>query len=223
MKKSILSISLTSILTTTTFFASLASAAEGLSANVAATSNYLWRGLEQTNGKSAISGGIDYTADASWYIGSWLSNAGWADGMTYELDFYGGFGGNINKNITYDIGFIYYAYPDETSGSADFSEIYGSISFNALTLGIAVLASGEGGDAGDTLYASADYAFTLNNQATINLHMGSYTGDWLGQESIDYGVSISKSGFTFGASATNLDDAAGDVKVYVSYAIDVNL
>lgn len=223
MKKSILSVALTSILASSAFISTSASAVEGLSANVAATSNYLWRGLEQTGGAAAISGGIDYAADSGFYVGTWASNADWADGMTYELDIYGGFGGSINDDISYDVGFIYYAYPDETSGDADFTEVYGSLSFSALTLGVAVLTSGEGADAGDTIYASADYAFSLSNEAEVNLHIGSYSGDWLAEDSIDYGVSISKSGFTFGASATDLDGAAGDVKVYVSYAVDIDL
>ncbi|MCI2284978.1 TorF family putative porin [Colwellia sp. MSW7] len=223
MKKTILSVALTSILATSTVFSTSASAVEGLSANVAATSNYLWRGLEQTNGKSAVSGGIDYAADSGFYVGTWASNADWADGMTYELDIYGGFGGSINDSVSYDVGFIYYGYPDETSGDADFSEVYGSISFNALTVGLAVLTSGEGADAGDTIYANIDYSIALSNEAEVTLHVGSYSGDWLAEDSIDYGVSISKSGFTLGASATDLDGAAGDMKVYVAYAVDIDL
>lgn len=223
MKKSILSIALTSALATSAMVSTTATAVEGLSANVAATSNYLWRGFEQTGGAAAISGGIDYAADSGFYVGTWASNASWADGMTYELDVYAGFGGAINDDVSYDVGFIYYAYPDETSGDADFSEIYGSISFSSLTLGVAVLSSGEGADFGDTIYASADYAIALSNEAEVALHVGSYSGDWLAEDSIDYGVSISKSGFTLGASATDLDGAAGDLKVYVSYAIDIDL
>jgi len=223
MKKTILNIALTTILASSALVATQASAVEGLSANVSATSNYLWRGLEQTGGQAAISGGIDYAADSGFYVGTWASNASWADGMTYELDVYAGFGGDINENISYDVGYIYFAYPDETTGDAGFSEIYGSLSFNSLTLGLAVLASGEGADAGDTIYASVDYAIELSNEAEVNLHLGSYSGDWLAEDSIDYGVSISKSGFTFGASATDLDGAAGDVKVYVSYAVDIDL
>jgi len=223
MKTSLLSISLISLLASTALTSTQTLAVEGLSANVAMTSNYLWRGLEQTNGAAAVSGGIDYAADSGFYIGTWASNADWADGMTYELDFYGGFGGNISETISYDLGFIYYAYPDETSGDADFSEIYASVSFDALTIGVAVLTDGEGGDAGDTIYASADYAFSLANEAEVALHIGSYSGDWLAEDSVDYGISLSKSGFTFGASATDLDGAAGDMKVYVSYAIDIDL
>lgn len=192
-------------------------------ANVAATSNYLWRGLEQTNGSAAISGGVDFGADSGFYVGTWASNADWAEGMTYELDFYGGFTGSISESVSYDVGFIYYAYPDETSGDADFSEIYASISFDALTLGVAVLADGEGGDAGDTIYGYADYEIALTDKTSMALHLGSYSGDWLAEDSIDYGVSVSHEGFTLGASQTDLSGAAGDLKVYVSYSLDFNL
>ena len=221
MKQTKLKLLLASSLLTTGVFS--ANAQDTFSANVGATSNYLWRGLEQTNGSSAVSGGIDYSADSGFYLGTWVSNADWAEGMTYELDFYGGFGGNINDNMSYDVGFIYYAYPDETSGNADFSEVYASLSFNSLTVGIAVLASGEDGDVGDSIYANVDYAIALNNDVEVNLHLGSYSGDWLTEDTIDYGVSIAKAGFTLGASATDLDGGAGDVKVYVAYSIDIDL
>lgn len=223
MKKTILNIALTTALASSALVSTQASAVEGLSANAAVTSNYLWRGLEQTGGDAAVSGGIDYAADSGFYAGTWASNASWADGMTYELDFYAGFGGDISEDVSYDVGFIYFAYPDETSGDADFSEVYGSITFKSLTVGLAVLASGEGADAGDTIYANIDYAIDLGNDTEMNLHVGSYSGDWLAEDSIDYGVSISKSGFTFGASATDLDGAAGDMKVYVAYAVDFDL
>jgi len=221
MKNIITTVALSTLLSTVV--SNNAFAVEGLSANVAATSNYLWRGLEQTGGDAAVSGGIDYAANSGFYVGTWASTANWADGMTYELDLYGGFSNAINDDLSYDVGFIYFAYPDETSGDADFSEIYGSISYKSLTVGLAVLTSGEGADAGDTLYANADYAIDLGNDADITLHIGSYSGDWLAEDSIDYSVSLNKAGFTFGASATDLDGAAGDVKVYVAYSLDIDL
>lgn len=222
MKNALLGLAIASSLASVAFTSTEVSASEW-SANAAATSNYLWRGLEQTGGKAAVSGGIDYAADSGFYAGTWASNADWAEGMTYELDFYAGFGGSISESVSYDVGFIYFAYPDETSGDADFSEIYGSISFNALTVGVAVLADGEGGDFGDTIYANVDYSFALANEAEVALHIGSYSGDWLAEDSIDYGISISKGGFTFGVSDTDLDGAAGDPKVYLSYSFDIAL
>ena len=199
-----------------------------VTANAAATSNYLWRGQEQTGGDAAVSGGIDYANESGFYAGTWASNASWADEMTYELDLYAGFGGAINENVSYDVGYIYYAYPDAASGAdADFSEVYGSISVQGFTFGAAVLATsaanGDGTDFGDSLYLNADYSFAVGSNGTeMALHIGHYSGDFIGDDNIiDYGVSVSKDGFTFGLSDNDMDDS--DIKAYVAYAVDFNL
>jgi len=199
-----------------------------VTANAAATSNYLWRGQEQTGGDAAVSGGIDYANESGFYAGTWASNASWADEMTYELDLYAGFGGAINENVSYDVGYIYYAYPDAASGAdADFSEVYGSVSVQGFTFGAAVLAtsaaSGDGTDFGDSLYLNADYSFAVGSNGTeMALHIGHYSGDFIGDDNIiDYGVSVSKDGFTFGLSDNDMDGS--DVKAYVAYAVDFSL
>ncbi len=216
MKKLITSLAVSSVLATSAL-SFQASAVEGLSANVAMTSNYLWRGATQNGDDAAISGGIDYAADSGFYVGTWTSSLGGG----YELDFYGGFSADINDSMSYDVGFIYYAYP--TADDADFSEVYGSFTFSNLTLGVAVLTSAEGFDAGDSIYASADYGLTLGNDAELAFHLGSYSGDF-SAEYIDYGVSLSKDGFTFGVSSTDLDAGANeDVKFYVAYSMDIDL
>ena len=71
-----------------------------VTANAAATSNYLWRGQEQGGGDAAIQGGIDYASESGFYAGTWVSNASWADDMTYELDLYAGFGGEIKETFS---------------------------------------------------------------------------------------------------------------------------
>jgi len=222
MKKAITTIAMTSLLATSAF-SFQTSATEGLSANVAATNNYLWRGLEQTGGDAAISGGIDYAVDSGFYTGTWVSNA-WGGA---EVDLYGGFAADINESMSYDVGFIYFAYPD--ADDADFSEVYGSFTFTGLTLGVAILTSAEGYDAGDSVYINADYALTLGNEAELGFHLGSYSGDavegWYGESAIDFGVSLSKDNFTFGLSKTDYDDGASsdDMKFYVAYSVDIDL
>lgn len=217
MKKTLLA----SVLAATTLVSGYAQAE--WSANVAATSNYLWRGFEQTGGDAAVSGGVDYAAESGFYAGTWVSNASWADGMTYELDLYAGYGGEIN-GIGYDIGYIYYAYPDETSGDADFSEVYLNLSKGNFTFGIAVLssASGENSSFGDTLYLSADYGVEVGNGAELGFHVGSYSGDWLAEDTIDLGLTLSKDAFTFGLSKIDAEEG-DDLKAYVSYAVDFEL
>ncbi|HEY0721869.1 MAG TPA: TorF family putative porin, partial [Gammaproteobacteria bacterium] len=49
----------------------------GASANVGATSNYVWRGITQTADGAAVSGGLDYSHDIGLYVGTWTSNTAW--------------------------------------------------------------------------------------------------------------------------------------------------
>ncbi|MCJ8296252.1 MAG: TorF family putative porin [Colwellia sp.] len=220
MKKTITTIAMTSLLAASAF-SFQASATEGLSANVAMTSNYLWRGVSQTGDEAAVSGGIDYEMNSGFYAGTWVSNV---SGGT-ELDLYAGFGADINDSMSYDVGFIYYAYPD-IDGDTDFSEIYASFTFTGLTVGVAVLTSAalDDIDAGDSVYVNADYTVTLGNDAEVNFHLGSGSGD-ASYDAIDFGVSLSKDNFTFGVSKSDIDGTTNgdDVKFYVSYSVDIAL
>ena len=112
---------------------SYASAVE-ISGNVGLSSDYIWRGMTQTNGDAAINGGFDLATDNGFYFGTWSSNAGGA-GSNYsmELDVYLGFSGEMgNENMSYDIGYISVIYPGDDS--ADFEEAY--IGFNIYGLSI---------------------------------------------------------------------------------------
>lgn len=226
MKKSLLTLALsTSVLASTALVSTQAAAVEGLSANASVTSNYLWRGLQQTGGEAAVQGGIDYEASSGFYVGTWASNASWAPGMTYELDVYGGFAGDISESVSFDVGYIYYSYLDAVD-SNDFSEVYGSISWNSLDVGVAVLATAEDNDFGDSIYVNADYTFDLGNDLELALHVGSYSGDFVGDDSLlDFGASLAKDNFTFGMSKSDIEGSGtdDDVKFYVSYAVDFDL
>ena len=52
-------------------------AAPALTANIGLVSDYVFRGLTQTNGRPAIQGGIDYAHSSGFYVGTWLSNISW--------------------------------------------------------------------------------------------------------------------------------------------------
>ncbi len=219
MKNTFLAISLPTLLAVSVSSFNV-EAVEGLSANVGATSNYLWRGLEQTNGNAAISGGIDYETGSGFYVGTWVSNAEWSDGMTYELDLYGGYSGSTDS-FSYDLGFVHYAYPDSTD-DVDFTEVNASISMGIFSFGYAVLADAEGVDFGDDSYISAAADFELPSEIGLTVNIGKGTDEFYAGESfINYGATLSKGGFSLGLSKTDLDD--DDMKVFISYAIDVDL
>ena len=68
----------------------IAVAADEISANVSLATDYIWRGVSQTNQKPAISGGFDYSHDfsdsISWYLGTWGGTGGklWWDDLVIE-------------------------------------------------------------------------------------------------------------------------------------------
>jgi uncharacterized protein (TIGR02001 family) len=220
MKKAHLFITLSTILSTTSFLSTQTFAAEGLSANVGVTNNYLWRSLEQTNGTAAVSGGIDYETASGFYIGSWVSDANWSEGMTYELDIYGGYTAEL-ENFSYDVGFVHYAYPD-SSANVDFTEVNAAVTFGAFTFAYAVLADAEGVDFGDDSYISVDAEFELATEIALALHIGSGTDNfYAGETFIEYGASISKNNFSFGVSKNDLTNS--DIKFIVSYSVDIDL
>jgi uncharacterized protein (TIGR02001 family) len=115
-----------------------------LSGNIGLYSQYIFRGLKQTDGDPALQGGLDYSHASGLYAGTWASNISWlrdfgayTGGASLEWDFYGGYKGTIGKSdFGYDVGLLYYYYPGTvTPGGtkADTLEAYGALSWKWLT------------------------------------------------------------------------------------------
>ena len=221
--------------------------ANDLSANAAVTNNYVWRGLTQTLNEAAVQGGIDYADDSGFYIGTWVSNVqyGAEDVYSYEHDIYLGFSGG-DDTFSWDVGYLYYNYDE--AAEFDFGEIYGTVGFGGFSFSANLLTNTEA-DEGPTqdfgmfeaYYLSADYGFVVGNDIEIGLHVGYHDGDFMEAfngadgDYYDYNVSLSKGGFAFMISGTNVDgDAAtgftpneeldnDEIRFVVSYSVDVDL
>lgn len=113
-----------------------AAAFAGTSGSVALTSDYLFRGVSQTNQEPALQAGLEFATDSGFYVGTWGSNVSWLSDVStpdapisssLELDVYGGYRGKLSDKVGFDVGALYYWYPgDFPSGfnSADTGEIY---------------------------------------------------------------------------------------------------
>ncbi len=111
--------------------------------NIGITTDYIFRGISQTQHKPAISGGFDYAHSSGLYVGTWMSNQGWVNAGGYkanssmEIDLYGGYRGAISDDFGYDVGLITYYYPgDKVAGavSPDTTEAYLSLSWKTVSL-----------------------------------------------------------------------------------------
>ncbi|MGO2168572.1 TorF family putative porin [Pseudoalteromonas sp.] len=198
-----------------------------VTANIAASSNYYFRGVTQTLDTAAVSGGIDYANESGFYAGTWVSSVdfGEAASTSYEADFYAGFTGTAGE-FDYDVGYLYYAYPD-AADSLDFGEIYGELSWEWLSGKASYMTNAQDGFSveDDMLYLELNASFTILNDTELAFHLGQTSGDTaeelFGDDYIDYGIELSKDGFTLGLLQTDLDD--DDLKAYVSYSVDFSL
>ncbi|HEU4620691.1 MAG TPA: TorF family putative porin [Burkholderiaceae bacterium] len=93
-----------------------------IAGNAGLFSDYRFRGYSQTGYRPAFQGGIDIGHSSGLYVGNWNSNVEQElyNGASLEMDFYGGYKGTLGP-AGYDIGYIYYYYPN--SGSLNRTKI----------------------------------------------------------------------------------------------------
>src|SRR3990172_5333758 len=96
VRKTLLSFGAVAALAIRSFVSAQTTAAQSphsLSGNAGLFSSYRFRGIDQTFGKPAIQGGIDYSHASGLYLGNWNSNVSEGAGFpaaNLEMDFYGG-------------------------------------------------------------------------------------------------------------------------------------
>ncbi len=163
MKKLLLLVSLISLPT----FASV-------SANVSFASDYIWRGMTQTDGP-AISGGFDFEDESGFYAGIWGSNVNFNDGTGSELDYYFGYGFDLGS-LGVDLGYVAFDYPKNTTG-LDFEEVVVGLSLGDLGLTFAL------GQSGAPDYTEISYAL-----GALGFSYGEYD-DYGDNIAISYGFS----------------------------------
>jgi len=165
-----------------------------LTGNVGVYSQYIFRGLTQTDRKPALQGGFDYSHSSGLYAGTWASNISWlSDSRTYtsggslEWDFYGGFKMNFLEDFFFDVGALYYWYPGaqnyvtalpsppypagsfQGSNSANTFEVYGAIGWKWVSLKASVSVM-------DQTFGVKGTAGTTYLDLTANAPLGEWIG-----------------------------------------------
>lgn len=204
-----------------------------LSFNAALTSDYIFRGISQSQHDPALSVGADYARSSGLYIGTWLSTQKWVEtgpykgGSDFELDLYGGYKFSVG-DIGVDLGMIRYLYDGKRSEAApglptpDTTEAYLGLSLGAFsakysrTLSNYFVGWGGSGSAPSTKgsgYLEANYTHDLGDGLSLAAHVGhqkvrnvsvaSYT-DWKLGVAKDFGFAT----MTLAYSDTDAEDSA---------------
>lgn len=147
------------------------------SANVALSTDYVWRGISQSNEDFAISGGFDVSY-GSFYAGTWASNVDFenASDTNLEIDFYGGFTGEFAGGVAWDVGLIYYTYPDSGGSDLDFLELKGGLSYE-FESGLGVSGTAWYDPDNKNFYTEAGAGFSPMENFSVDATLGYYNFD----------------------------------------------
>jgi len=196
-------------------FPTASSAADDKSINIGLTSDYLWRGVTQSDNKFSLSGGGDYNHNSGFYAGVWAASVDFNDDTNFEYDFYTGFQKEINS-INFDIGYIRYGYQGEDN--LDFSEVYIKANFKDLNFAVSTLVDSDtGGDFSDSTYIEVNYEYILPYQITMSVHGGYY--DFKEAKNYqDFNLTFSYEDFSLMISTLTGNEALEDTVVTLSYS-----
>jgi uncharacterized protein (TIGR02001 family) len=141
--------------------------AEGtVSGSVTLTTDYVFRGITQSDSNPAVQGSFDYT-NGMFYAGAWASSIDFNADESMELDLYVGITPTTGP-VSWDLAVVGYFYPGATDafGEYDYYEGIVGASINPvepLTLGAQIAYSPDFfGETGTGLYyeVNGGYAFT---------------------------------------------------------------
>ena len=149
------------------------------SANIAYTTDYVFRGISLSNDNAALSGGFDW-GYSGFYVGTWASSISPVEDETLEIDFYGGYGGEFS-GISYSLDLLYYYYPGQTgdpSPDLDYFEFGGTLGYTFAaplqpTLGFGVMHSTDFfAESGDATYFKGNIDLSLPAEFGLSFTYG---------------------------------------------------
>ena len=146
-----------------------------LAFNLGAASDYMFRGVSQTNNGGQVYGGVDATLYGIGYAGAWVSNVDFNNGTDLEYDLYAGVKPVLGP-VNLDLGVIYYGYANQPANShEDYVEYKaaGSTAVGPATIGVAVFYSPEFfGKTGKATYYEVNGAMPVVDKVSVSGAIG---------------------------------------------------
>lgn len=147
------------------------------SGDLTLVSDYLYRGISQTNEGMAAQGTLTLSHASGWYVSGWTSNIGFGEG-SLELDLFAGRKWQVaalaGQPLTLDLGLMQYRYPQghNSSNGFNFIEAYSKLGWQDWTLGLALTDNYFGAGVGKFANLTLDWQQALSEQWLLQLHLG---------------------------------------------------
>lgn len=160
--------------------------------NVAIVSDFVFRGISQSDNHPALQGGAEYRHSGGLYAGLWGSTHDIPNSSTHlRADGYGGFAYQDRSGFGFDIGARVYSnafvYPLQRRDA--FWELYGGVNW----AGLSTMVYRDFDD--KETYAQVDYKLDIGSGVNLKLHLGHYFlkgPRGRGDDYTDYRIGLSK-------------------------------
>jgi uncharacterized protein (TIGR02001 family) len=180
-------------------FAQEAEESSPFSWSVDAVSDYVWRGVSQSDEEPTLQAGFTYTGEIGLYAGVWGSGVDFGPGAPdAEVDYFVGYNTDVTDSVNFDIAINRYTYPG--ASDLNFNELLTTTTF-ADTYSLAVNYSNDfGGSSTNAYYVGLGGSWGLPNDFTLDVGVGrslfesDYSDDYT-----DWKVGVSKSWGIFSA------------------------
>lgn len=217
MKKLLLGLSVVALSASTYSLSAKAETQLGdftFSGNAGIVTDYVFRGISQSDEGPAVQGGFDVGHASGLYAGIWGSNVDFndEDEASVEIDYYLGYSGEVS-GFNYDVGALYYSYPGADSDlDYDFWEIAGAVGYDfdvAALSGSINYSPDFFGSTGDAFYYAAAVDVPLPYDFSFTGHAGYQTiddGEDYTDWSLGFGYSVAGFDLSLAYYDTDLDE-----------------
>lgn len=169
---------------------------EGVSGQVSLLSNYVWRGIPETNSNPALQASVLAEGPVGLYARAFATTLDY-QGAHARADFSGGIHNSTPSGLGFDVGATAYCF---TESPLNFEETYLRLQFGSLSAG-----AYHDWQHGNT-YLEVGYRTRLGSGIHFMAHGGHTSGDTVSSYD-DYGLGLDKSWglFTAGVFVTTID------------------
>jgi uncharacterized protein (TIGR02001 family) len=153
---------------------------------IAVYSEYEYRGISQTSEKPAVQLNLDYAHASGFYLGTFLSNIRWLKDTAevngfhtdanIEWDIYLGYKKEIVKDVTLDVGYLRYEYPNSGAFNPrpNTDEAYAGITWKFLNVKYSHSFNNTFGvpNSKNSPFIEANIAYPITEKITLTGHVG---------------------------------------------------
>jgi len=194
-----------------------AAAADEFHGYLTVTTDYVFRGISQSNEEPSLQAGLDYAHEGGFFAGLFIAGIDYPqspylpDQGSYELDAYVGFSRPAGRDFSWDIALLHYGYPDSEASDSSYQELGFNLHYrDVVRLGATVSEDARNGGAG-AWTVELELRRALSDHFEISGTLGRYTfsrSDWGDYLYWDVGVSATRGPWTFDLRAFGTSDEA---------------